>query len=101
MYIFLVAQAHYNSQLTCGDGNCVVADVSPTATQVERDLDEASSRNKMAASDKCTSECDRFARKGAGWEASIPRMSLVLKLFLKPMAFANTSKDLKVQSTKK
>ena len=55
----------------------------------------------MAASDKCTSECDRFARKGAGWEASIPRMSLVLKLFLNPMALANTSKDLKIQRREK
>ena len=91
----------YHSQLTCGDGNCVVADVSPTATQVESDLEEASSRNKMAASDKCTSEWHRFGKKGAGCEASIPRMSLVLKLFLKPMAFANTSKDLKIQRREK
>ena len=45
-------------EITCGDGNCVVAEVSPTATQVERDLDEASKRNSGVASDNWISERD-------------------------------------------
>ena len=34
--------------LTCGEGSCVVAEVSPTATHVDNDRDEASKRNRGA-----------------------------------------------------
>ena len=81
--------------LTWGDGNWVVAEVSPTATHVERDLEEASNRNMMAASDNCTSEWERLGKNGVGSVASMPKMSFVLKLFLNPMALASTSNDLK------
>ena len=83
---------------TCGDGNCVVADVSPTATHVDNDLEEASKRNRGAAFDNWISEWDLLrGNEGLEYcaEFSMPKISLVLKLFLKPIALAKTSNDLK------
>ena len=87
---------------TCGDGNCVVADVSPTATHVDNDLEEASKRNRGAAFDNWISEWDLLRGNPDGLleycaEFSMPKISLVLKLFLKPIALAKTSNDLKTK----
>ena len=43
---------------TCGDGSCVVADVSPTATQVDKDLELASSLVIGIRSEMCMSDWD-------------------------------------------
>ena len=72
--------------------------MSPTATQVDSDLEEASKRKRGAASDNWISECDLLRRNGFETpcaEDSMPKMSLVLKLLVNPMALARISKDLR------
>ena len=48
--------SYENGHSTWGDGSCVVADVSPTATQVDKERDDASILVKGATSDNLISD---------------------------------------------
>ena len=50
--------------LTCGDGSWVVAEVSPTATHVDKDLELASSFDIGMRSEMCMSDWDFWSNLG-------------------------------------
>ena len=58
--------SYENGRITWGDGSCVVADVSPTATQVDKERDDASILAKGATSDNLISDCDRCSDAWVG-----------------------------------